>query len=236
MTSVKNYTKGRGSPQRDLLPPLPDIRESKEETILVLPPIHKQHIVPVTSYSNSRGLDYSQPWHDSYLDNRRNIQSNLFCLHPSHQTVLQMCQATLGNMILVDVRQYRLVGPMDFESLKNNVILDLEKAEEKLMHGWHPGVINIFTEKDSFADIPTGKMESFYNSVSTLISNQLKDLLVRTIDSYTSIFEPENHLHLPILKMELIFDEEKMQFYPPVSDLEETVLFVVTQICKTMQQ
>ena len=25
---------------------------------------------------------------------------------------------------------------MEFESLKNNVILDLEKAEEKLMHRW----------------------------------------------------------------------------------------------------
>jgi hypothetical protein len=26
------------------------------------------------------------------------------------------------------------MGPMEFESLKNNVILDLEKTEEKLMH------------------------------------------------------------------------------------------------------
>ena len=29
---------------------------------------------------------------------------------------------------------FRSQGPMDFESLKNNVILDLEKTEEKLMH------------------------------------------------------------------------------------------------------
>ena len=36
--------------------------------------------------------------------------------------------------------------------------------------------------------------------------------------------------------MELTFDDEKMQFYPPCQDLEETVLFVVKQICKTMQQ
>ena len=28
---------------------------------------------------------------------------------------------------------FRAQGPMEFESLKNNVILDLEKAEEKLM-------------------------------------------------------------------------------------------------------
>lgn len=41
---------------------------------------------------------------------------------------------------------------------------------------------------------------------------------------------------LPLLKMELTFDDEKMEFYPPSQDLEETVLFVVKQICKTMQQ
>lgn len=36
--------------------------------------------------------------------------------------------------------------------------------------------------------------------------------------------------------MELTFDDEKMQFYPPKEDLEETVVFVIKQICKTMQQ
>ena len=41
---------------------------------------------------------------------------------------------------------------------------------------------------------------------------------------------------LPLMKMELTFDDQKMQFYPPQEDLEETVLFVVSQICKTMQQ
>ncbi len=35
--------------------------------------------------------------------------------------------------------------------------------------------------------------------------------------------------------MWVIYSNEKMQFYPPVEDQEETALFVVTQICKTMQ-
>ncbi|CAL1542212.1 unnamed protein product [Lymnaea stagnalis] len=59
---------------------------------------------------------------------------HLYCLHPSHQTVLRMCQTTLGNLVLVDMSQYCLSGPIEFDSLKNNVTLDLEKTEEKLMH------------------------------------------------------------------------------------------------------
>nr|KAG5708500.1 hypothetical protein BaRGS_026227 [Batillaria attramentaria] len=127
-------------------------------------------------------------------------------------------------------------GPMEFESLKNNVILDLEKTEEKLMHSWYPGIINVFADKNNFTNIKPENMESFYNSVTTLISNQLKGLLVRTIDAYVSLFEHDNRLKLPLLKMELTFDDQRMQFYPPVGDLEDVVLFVVTQITKTMQQ
>lgn len=69
-----------------------------------------------------------------------------------------------------------------------------------------------------------------------MFTPQLKDLLLRTINAYLSLFEHDNRLKLPLLKMELTFDDQEMQFYPPVQDLEEAVLFVVTQITKTMQQ
>ena len=72
--------------------------------------------------------------------------------------------------------------------------------------------------------------------ISVSYSFQLKGLLVRTIEAFVSLFDEENHLKLPLLKMELTFDDQHMQFYPPVGDLEEVVLLVVKQITKTMQQ
>jgi dynein heavy chain len=60
--------------------------------------------------------------------------------------------------------------------------------------------------------------------------------LERTLDGYVNLFDADDKTCLPLLKMELTFDDEKMQFYPPSQDLEDTVLFVVKQICKTMQQ
>lgn len=42
-----------------------------------------------------------------------------------------------------------------------------------LLTSWYPGVINIFADKNNFTSIKPEKMESFYNSVSTLISNQV---------------------------------------------------------------
>jgi len=59
---------------------------------------------------------------------------------------------------------------------------------------------------------------------------QLRDLLDRTLAAYVGLFDMDDKTHLPLLKMELTFDDEKMQFYPPSQDLEDTVLFVVKQV------
>ena len=53
------------------------------------------------------GVDYSSPWHDDYVHNKEEIRANLHTLHPSMQTVLQMCEATLGHMLLSDCSEYR---------------------------------------------------------------------------------------------------------------------------------
>ena len=56
------------------------------------------------------GLDYSSTWHDSYVENRENVRKNLHILHPSMQTVLRMCQTSLGNLLLVDCSGFRLLS------------------------------------------------------------------------------------------------------------------------------
>ena len=66
---------------------------------------------------------------------------------------------------------------MEFSSLKNNIILECEKTEDKLMHTWYPMIINIFADKNAFTGIKPDKQESFYNCVTTLISNQVSTLL-----------------------------------------------------------
>ena len=59
---------------------------------------------------------------------------------------------------------------------------------------------------------------------------------MRTIEAWVNLFDEANRQNLPILKMELIFDDHKMQFYPAYEDLEELVLFVMEEITNTLQQ
>ena len=155
------------------------------------------------------------------------------------------------------VRFIRAQGPLEFDSLRNNVILECEKTEEKLTNSWLPGIINIFADKSTFTGVHSSKADSFYNCVSTLISNQvshmtastlnrssrmlvclyfqIKSLLTRTIEAWVDLFDEGNIKHLPIVKMELVYDDNLMQFYPPCVELEELIQNVVETIGNTLQ-
>ena len=49
------------------------------------------------------------------------------------------------------------------------------------------------------------------------------------------MFDESNKENLPVVKMELIYDDDRMQFYPTFEDLEELVLFVIDQITHSLQ-
>ena len=64
---------------------------------------------------------------------------------------------------------------------------------------------------------------------------QIKSLLTRTIEAWVDLFDEGNIKHLPIVKMELVYDDNLMQFYPPCVELEELIQNVVETIGNTLQ-
>lgn len=69
-------------------------------------------------------------------------------------------------------------GPIDCESLRNDLSIQARKAEEKIMNTWYPKVINLFTKKEALEGIKPEKLDAFYNCVSTLMSNQVNRLCI----------------------------------------------------------
>ncbi|XP_037760095.1 dynein axonemal heavy chain 12 isoform X2 [Chelonia mydas] len=181
------------------------------------------------------GLDFSRPWHNSFIQARSQILTNLHILHPTLKILLDIGYTTFSKLLIVDLSNVSLKGPIDCESLKNDVSLNCSKTEEKLLNTWYPRVVNLFTRKEALEGVKSDKVDSFYNCVATLMSNQLKELLRRTVEAYVKLFDPEDKRWLPLFKMELTFDDEKMEFYPNFQDLEEAILFIVTRIGQTLQ-
>ncbi|MEE6501787.1 hypothetical protein FKM82_004321 [Ascaphus truei] len=181
------------------------------------------------------GLDFSKPWHQSFVKARNEIRGNLHILHPAPNTMLDLGYVTFSKLLIVDLSGYRSKGPMECESFKNSVSLACTKMEEKLLNTWYPKVVNLFTNKAALQCIKSEKIDAFYSCVSTLMSNQLKEVLKRTVEAFVKLFDASNTQQLPLFKMELTFDDEKMEFYPTFQDLEEVVLFIVTRISQTLQ-
>ncbi|XP_078207368.1 dynein axonemal heavy chain 12 isoform X11 [Callithrix jacchus] len=205
------------------------------QNVLVKPPVKWLEDEGGPLPESPVGLDYSNPWHSSYVQARNQIFSNLYIVHPTMKMLLDLGYTTFGDTVLLDFTGIRAKGPIDCESLKTDLSIEARKAEEKIMNTWYPKVINIFTKKEALEGIKPEKLDAFYSCVSTLMSNQLKDLLRRTVEEFVKLFDPKDQQRLPIFKMELTFDDDKMEFYPTFQDLEDTVLSLVERIAEALQ-
>uniref|UniRef100_A0AAY4CQS0 Dynein axonemal heavy chain 12 n=1 Tax=Denticeps clupeoides TaxID=299321 RepID=A0AAY4CQS0_9TELE len=190
----------------------------------------------VKPFFSHRGLDFSQSRHNTFIKCRKEIKEKLHILHPAMRIILEKGYETFSRLLLVDLSSYRSQGPVDCKQLKHDVTLECKRVEEKVMNSWFPEVIHQLTSKDVLQGARSEKLDSFYKSASTLISNQLKDLIERTVKEFVSLFGQERAQQLPCFKMDLTYDDEKMEFYPSFQDLEETVLDILKLITNTLQK
>lgn len=57
---------------------------------------------------------------------------------------------------------------------------------------------------------------------------------MRTIYAWCNLLKPENHLNVPIIRMELTFDDNKMQFYPVVNTINDLLVSIVNKIAQSL--
>ncbi|NWZ32972.1 DYH12 protein, partial [Brachypodius atriceps] len=181
------------------------------------------------------GLDFSSTWRNSYIKAKEQIISTLHILHPTMKTLLDFGYTAFFKFLVVDFSSSRLKGPVDCKSFKTDASLSCSKAEDEIMNTWLQRVISLFTQSEALDGVNLDQLESFYNCVAVLLSNQLKELLQRTTEVFVKLFDPEDRSRLPLFKMDLTFDENRMEFYPSLQDLEEAILFVVDCIGQTLQ-
>ncbi|NWX36316.1 DYH12 protein, partial [Notiomystis cincta] len=181
------------------------------------------------------GLDFSSTWRNNYIKAKTQINSTLRILHPTMKTLLDFGYTAFFNFLVVDFSGSRLKGPVDCKSFKTDASLSCSKAEDEIMSTWYQRVTSFFSQSEALDGVKLDELDSFYNCVSVLMSNQLKELLGRTTEVFVKLFDPEDRSRLPLFKMDLTYDENRMEFYPSLQDLEEAILFVVDCIGQTLQ-
>ncbi|XP_072306337.1 dynein axonemal heavy chain 12 [Eucyclogobius newberryi] len=179
-------------------------------------------------------LDFSQPWHKSFVQSHKKMKTNLHILRPVMQLILDISYTTFLPIVLVDLSGYRASGPVDCKSLHDKMALECKRIEERIMNTWFPKIIHLLTTKETIG-IKEDKLDSFYNCASTLMSNLLKSLLHTSMEHYVILFDPNNHHILPLFRMSLTFDDEKMEIYPTLQDLEGAIFGILNSITSTLQ-
>ncbi|XP_027740579.1 dynein heavy chain 12, axonemal isoform X2 [Empidonax traillii] len=219
---VRDYEKSmkRCVLRRALIKPDVEGLEEEEEAPLPLLPL---------------GLDFSSSWRKSFIKAKNQIHSTLHTVHPTMKTLLDFGYAAFSSFLVVDFSSSRSKGPTDYRSFRTDASLSCSKAEEDIMSTWYQRVVNLFTQKEALDGVKLDQVDSFYNCVAMLMSNQLKELLGRTTEAFVKLFDPEDRSHLPLFKMDLTLEENNIEFYPSFKDLEESVLFVVDCIGETLQ-
>ncbi|KAM6924384.1 dynein axonemal heavy chain 12 [Xenentodon cancila] len=180
--------------------------------------------------------DFSQPRHASFMKSRKRIEANLHILHPVMQSLLDIGYTTFSSLVLTDLSGCRASGPVDCKVLQNKVAGECKRKEDYIMNIWFTKIIHMLTNKNILKGVKEEKLDSFYNSVSTLISNQLKSVLQANTETFVGIFDPRSLHCLPIFRMVLTFDDEKMEIYPSLQELEDTVLEILKAVTNTLQK
>ena len=77
---------------------------------------------------------------------------------------------------------------------------------------------------------------SGYRTIFFLSSLQLRGLLGSTMAGYSSLFSPDDATRLPVFRMQLCLDEEAIQFFPSLEDLEAAVMFPLNSLASDVLQ
>ncbi|VDK80564.1 unnamed protein product [Dibothriocephalus latus] len=79
-------------------------------------------------------------------------------------------------------------------------------------------------------------LSAFFNCSSVVLSNQIKLFLGRNLQSWVDLFDEDHKERLPVLKMYLTFENQRVKFFPSYEDLEELIVFVAQQIMDSLQK
>ncbi|XP_053705138.1 dynein axonemal heavy chain 12-like isoform X1 [Synchiropus splendidus] len=211
------------------------IMEHIVDTILKNPETEGTIIAKQTSVK-LKILEYSFLWRSSFTDSRKMIKKSLNILHPVMQTLLDLCYSTFTPIVLINFPTYKVSGPFDCKALLKKVTEDCRRQENHIMNTWFPKVIHLLTNEETLEGVREERVDAFFNCASTLLSNQLKSFLQRSVEEFVDLFEPFDDCCTPLYCMALTFKREKMGIFPTLDDLEVAIFEILNCITNTLQK
>ncbi|XP_052058680.1 dynein axonemal heavy chain 3-like isoform X1 [Mytilus californianus] len=147
--------------------------------------------------SNSAGR-HRYPWHNMVNETREFMKTDVYITHPVMYTILYDFETKYGDFRLIDIPDLRKKMPVTMEVFYKHVKTSSEHGAMRLEEEWlRECCDSIDTLRDSIEDwmpqdnqeLRTEKMEHFFESVSSLMSNLLRSCVQKSIYDLVDLVE-----------------------------------------------
>ncbi|XP_071745635.1 dynein axonemal heavy chain 12-like [Lepeophtheirus salmonis] len=165
-----------------------------------------------------------------FIRNRQKILLNLHILHPCLRTTLDICKHFFNDLTLADFESFGGKS-LDLDSFCGNIISESEKNEELIINDWYPQILKVFAD---FQKMRGERQTRFHNCASSLLSIQLRGLLMKNISKYVSIFRDRRKI--PRIEMELVLSENGISFQPSVNEVINMLVSVIYEMNKLLRE
>ncbi|OAJ37962.1 hypothetical protein BDEG_21931 [Batrachochytrium dendrobatidis JEL423] len=188
------------------------------------------------------------PWHDSLITANTYIEQNLFITNPVMIQLLQI-YAQFEKCKVVDMSVFSSsVLPMTTAEFQGILKAQCQAFRSKMLNEWIPTVVNLFLQsKDIWYSVATDcedtdvgfrRLDMFFKSVTTLLSNQLWSLVEASIVEFETFFSQFSQASsdVSLFAVHLNISGAQIRFDPPLSDLETVVVTILTEIVSAVKE
>lgn len=184
-----------------------------------------------------------KPWRKSFFAATSFIKDHLNAMNPTMLAVLDLWHSTYKKLRLIDVEEFHnRQEALELSNFQNIVMRHMENAKETLVKTWFPEVQNIYYQGNKKRQLPVGdnsaKLESFFNCAATLMTLQLQDLTLISMQDFTDLIDqPPDSVRAfehPGFVMRLILDNNAIKFEPEFSDYVDIFLNVYDVMIKAV--
>ncbi|XP_054535146.1 dynein axonemal heavy chain 7 isoform X6 [Pan troglodytes] len=184
-----------------------------------------------------------KPWRKSFLAASSYIRDHLNAMNPTMLAVLDLWHTNFKKLRLVDIKEFHnCQDALELSSFQNIIMRHMESAKETLLKMWFPEVQNIYYQGNKKKQLPTGdssaKLESFFNCAAALMTLQLQDLTLVSMQDFTDLIaQPPDSVRAfehPGFIMRLILDNDTIKFEPELSDYMDIFLNVYDVMIKAV--
>ncbi|XP_054578836.1 dynein axonemal heavy chain 7 [Eptesicus fuscus] len=184
-----------------------------------------------------------KPWRKSFLAASGYIRDHLNAMNPTMLAVLDLWHSSFKKLRLIDTEEFHnRQEALELSNFQTIIMRHLETAKETLLKTWFPEVQNIYYQGNKKKQLPTGessaKLESFFNCAATLMTLQLQDLTLASMQDFTDLIaQPPDSVRAfehPGFIMRLLLDNDTIKFEPQFEDYIDIFLNIYDVMIKAV--